>query len=72
MHLADQLVLPTVLAANSQPGMQRQSRWTTCRVTQHLLTSIWVVHQFLDAPVHVTGNEGEPGEIVVSGHSSQA
>jgi RNA 3'-terminal phosphate cyclase (ATP) len=72
MHLADQLVLPTVLAANSQPGMQRPSRWTTCRVTQHLLTNIWVVHQFLDAPIHVAGHEGEPGEIVVSGHSSQA
>jgi RNA 3'-terminal phosphate cyclase (ATP) len=59
MRLADQLVLPAALTAG-------ESRWTTCRVTQHLLTNIWVVRQFLDAPIHITGNENELGEIVVS------
>jgi RNA 3'-terminal phosphate cyclase (ATP) len=66
MHLADQLVLPAVFAADFHPRTQRQSRWTTCRVTQHLLTNIWVVRQFLDVPIHVTGNQGEPGEIVIT------
>jgi RNA 3'-terminal phosphate cyclase (ATP) len=59
-HLADQLVLPAVLA----DGL---SRWTTCRVTQHLLTNVWVVNQFLDLHITVTGQEGEPGEVAVSG-----
>jgi RNA 3'-terminal phosphate cyclase (ATP) len=66
MHLADQLVLPAVLAAGRHSGTQRRSRWTTCCVTQHLLTNIWVVRQFLDVPIHVTGNEGEPGEIAIT------
>jgi RNA 3'-terminal phosphate cyclase (ATP) len=57
MHLADQLVLPAALAKDS-------SRWTTCRITQHLLTNTWVVRQFLDILVSITGNENEPGEIV--------
>lgn len=60
MHLADQLVLPAVFAAG-------QSRWTTCRVTRHLTTNVWVVRQFLDAQINVTGPEGGPGEIDVSG-----
>jgi len=59
MHLADQLVLPAVLA-------EGPSRWTTCRITQHLLTNAWVVRQFLDAPIDVIGSENEPGEIVVA------
>ena len=57
-HLADQLVLPAVLANGS-------SRWTACRVTQHLLTNVWVVHHFLDVPIHITGNESEPGLVVI-------
>ena len=60
MHLADQLILPAALAKGP-------SRWTTCRVTRHLLTNAWVVRQFLDRPVDITGNVGEPGEVVVSG-----
>ena len=60
MHLADQLVLPAALATG-------ESSWTTCRVTRHLLTNVWVVQQFLDAHITVTGQEGEPGRVVVSG-----
>jgi RNA 3'-terminal phosphate cyclase (ATP) len=59
LHLADQLVLPTVLA-------KEPSRWTTCRVTQHLLTNAWVVRQFLDIPINITGDKNEPGEIVIT------
>jgi len=60
LHLADQLILPAVLAA-----ARGSSHWTTCRLTQHLLTNVWVVNHFLDVPIHITGNEGGPGEIVV-------
>jgi RNA 3'-terminal phosphate cyclase (ATP) len=60
MHLADQLILPAAFA-------EGPSRWTTCRVTQHLLTCAWVVRQFLDIPIDITGNAGEPGEVVVRG-----
>jgi RNA 3'-terminal phosphate cyclase (ATP) len=63
LHLADQLVLPAVLAAGP-------SRWTTCRITQHLLTNVWVVGHFLGTRIAITGSEGEPGEIVVSGQPS--
>jgi RNA 3'-terminal phosphate cyclase len=60
MHLADQLILPATLA-------EGPSRWTACRVTLHLLTNAWVVRQFLDIPIDITGNVGEPGEVVVKG-----
>jgi RNA 3'-terminal phosphate cyclase (ATP) len=60
-HLADQLVLPAVLAAARGP-----SCWTTGRVTQHLLTNVWVAGQFLDVSTQITGQEGEPGEVAIS------
>lgn len=60
MHLADQLVLPAAFA-------QGVSRWSTCRVTPHLLTNIWVVQQFMNVDIAVTGQEYEPGEVVVNG-----
>jgi RNA 3'-terminal phosphate cyclase (ATP) len=63
MHLADQLILPAAFA-------EGQSRWATCRVTLHLLTNAWVVRQFFDIPIDITGNVGEPGEVVVSGASA--
>jgi RNA 3'-terminal phosphate cyclase (ATP) len=59
-HLADQLVLPMALVAGN-------SGLTTCRVTEHLLTSIWVVEQFLDATFVVDGEEGGAGEVIVKG-----
>jgi RNA 3'-terminal phosphate cyclase (ATP) len=60
MHLADQLILPAAFA-------EGQSRWTTCRVTLHLLTNAWVVRQFLDVPIIITGNVGQSGEVAVGG-----
>ncbi|HER33874.1 MAG TPA: RNA 3'-phosphate cyclase, partial [Halothiobacillaceae bacterium] len=53
-HLADQLVLPLALAATP-------SRFTTERVTSHLLTSAWVVNLFFPGRVRVEGEEGAPG-----------
>jgi len=68
LHLADQLVLPAVLVRDPRQGTAGQSRWTTCRVTQHLLTNAWVARQFFDVPIHITGNEGERGEVVIADH----
>lgn len=42
MHLADQLVLPLAWANGV-------SRFTTCRLTEHLRTNMWVVEQFARA-----------------------
>jgi RNA 3'-terminal phosphate cyclase len=52
-------VLPAALATG-------ESRWTTCRVTQHLLTNAWVVRQFLDIPINITGDKNEPGEVIIA------
>jgi RNA 3'-terminal phosphate cyclase (ATP) len=57
-HLADQLILPLALA--SAP-----SAFTTCEITQHLLTNVWVVEQFLDARFEIEGEEGEKGRVRV-------
>ncbi len=57
-HLGDQLVLPFVLA-------QGTSRATVSRVTQHLLTNVWVAAHF-DLPMaRVAGDEGRPGILTV-------
>jgi RNA 3'-terminal phosphate cyclase (ATP) len=60
LHLADQLILPLSLA-------QGTSAFTTCRLSQHLLTNVWVVEQFLDVRFAVEGEEGETGKVVVKG-----
>ncbi|MFQ6092032.1 MAG: RNA 3'-terminal phosphate cyclase [bacterium] len=55
-HLADQLVIYMALAKGP-------SSFTTSRITQHLLTCIWVVEQFLPVKFQVEGNEGEVGRV---------
>ena len=55
-HLADQLILPLALS----PG---PSAFTTCEITQHLLTNVWVVEQFLDVRFEIEGEEGEKGSV---------
>jgi RNA 3'-terminal phosphate cyclase (ATP) len=60
-HLADQLILP--LALHSQPVV-----FHTSQLTQHLLTTIWVVEQFLGSRFRVDGQLGESGEVRVPGH----
>lgn len=55
-HLADQLILPLALCA--QPLAFR-----TSQITQHLLTNIWVVEQFLGPRFTVSGRLDEPGEV---------
>jgi RNA 3'-terminal phosphate cyclase (ATP) len=55
-HLADQLILPMALARSP-------SAFTTCEITQHLLTNCWVVEQFLPARFEIEGEEGQPGRV---------
>jgi RNA 3'-terminal phosphate cyclase (ATP) len=57
-HLGDQLVLPCVLA-------QGTSRAAVSRVTQHLLTNVWVAAHFDFPAARVTGDEGQPGILSV-------
>jgi RNA 3'-terminal phosphate cyclase (ATP) len=49
MHLADQLILPLALADG-------RSQFSTCRVTQHTRTNMWVVERFAQAQFETTGN----------------
>ncbi|MBN2002749.1 MAG: RNA 3'-phosphate cyclase [Anaerolineae bacterium] len=57
-HLADQLALPFALAGGV-------SRARVSRITQHLITNLWVIRQFGLADVRMDGQEGEPGAITV-------
>jgi RNA 3'-terminal phosphate cyclase (ATP) len=63
-HLADQMVLPAALAA-PRGAAHGTSQWTTSCITQHLLTNAWVVKHFLDVPIRITGNLGEPGQVAI-------
>jgi len=61
-HLADQLIIPLSL-------VQRSSAFTTCRISQHLLTNAWIAQQFLDREVIIEGVEGKPGRVTIPGRS---
>lgn len=58
-YLADQLLLPLALA-------QGESSFHTSAISSHLLTNARVIQAFLDVKIQVNGEEGRPGEIVVS------
>ncbi|MGQ9645513.1 MAG: RNA 3'-terminal phosphate cyclase [Thermodesulfobacteriota bacterium] len=55
-HLADQLIPFMALAKGS-------SSFTTTRLTEHLLTNVWVVRHFTDVQISVTGEKGEEGKV---------
>ena len=55
-HLADQLILPLALADG-------HSTFTTCQVTRHLVTNIWVVERFMDIDYQIEGSQGERGRV---------
>jgi RNA 3'-terminal phosphate cyclase (ATP) len=48
MHLADQLIVPLAVSRGV-------SQFTTCRITEHLRTNMWVVEQFAQARFEATG-----------------
>ncbi len=55
-HLADQLVSFMALAKGS-------SSFTTTRITDHLLTNLWVISHFLDIKILRSGKSGEKGKV---------
>jgi RNA 3'-terminal phosphate cyclase len=50
------LILPLALASGP-------SAFTTCEITMHLLTNVWVVEQFLDVRFEIEGEEGQRGRV---------
>jgi RNA 3'-terminal phosphate cyclase (ATP) len=57
-HLADQLILPLALLGQA-------TTFRASQITQHQLTNIWVVEQFLGRRFDVSGQVGEPGDVHV-------
>jgi RNA 3'-terminal phosphate cyclase (ATP) len=55
-HLADQLVIYLSLA-------QKDSTFTTSRITQHLLTNLWVIEKFLKIRYEIDGKMDSEGII---------
>lgn len=55
-HLSDQIV-PFLAFAHGR------SSFTTTRMTEHLLTNLWVIQHFLNLSVLKRGEKGEPGQI---------
>ncbi len=55
-HLADQLVPFMALTKGS-------SSFTTTRITEHLLTNLWVISYFLDIKILRSGRSGEKGKV---------
>jgi RNA 3'-terminal phosphate cyclase (ATP) len=58
-HLADQLALPIALA-------QGKSQLATLQVSHHLLTSAWVIGQFLPQALDVIGKQGAASGMIVA------
>jgi RNA 3'-phosphate cyclase len=55
-HLADQIVLYLAAA-------EGQSTFTTSRITDHLLTNLWVIEKFLGINYSIEGEKGNPGKV---------
>lgn|SRR5574341_1464374 len=55
-HLPDQLILFLALA-------KADSAFSVSKITQHLMTNIWVIKQFLEIDIRLEGEEGKEGKI---------
>ena len=55
-HLADQLV-PFVAIA------QGPSSFTTHRITDHLVTNLWVIQQWMNVKISLAGEVGSKGRV---------
>jgi RNA 3'-terminal phosphate cyclase (ATP) len=55
-YLADQLVPFMAMARGS-------SSFTTTRITEHLLTNLWVIQHFLDVKISREGEQGSRGRV---------
>jgi RNA 3'-terminal phosphate cyclase (ATP) len=66
-HLADQLVLPLALAAAGRQGTEPViSRFTTRKITEHLVTNADVVGRFIDVEIAIFGRVGSEGEVRIA------
>jgi len=57
-HLADQLIPFLALA-------QGESNFSVSKISQHLLTNIWITQQFLPVKIEVEGKENQPGKVKI-------
>lgn len=57
-RLADQIVPYLSL-------VKAESSFTTSRITQHLITNIWLIKQFLPVRIELEGREGEEGRVII-------
>ncbi len=57
-HSADQILLPLALA-------EGPSQYPVSSITQHLITNVEVVRQFIARPITLVGTEGEPGLVQI-------
>lgn len=57
-RLADQIVPYLSLAKG-------ESSFTASRITQHLITNIWLIKKFLSINIEIEGQEGEEGKVIV-------
>jgi RNA 3'-terminal phosphate cyclase (ATP) len=55
-HLADQLIPFMAMAKGN-------SSFTTTRVTEHLLTNLWVIQHFKNVRISMTGEKGKEGKV---------
>jgi RNA 3'-terminal phosphate cyclase (ATP) len=55
-HLADQLI-PFMAVAKGN------SSFTTTRMTEHLLTNLWVIQHFKNGKISMTGDKGGVGKV---------
>jgi RNA 3'-terminal phosphate cyclase (ATP) len=55
-YLSDQIVIYLGLSTES-------SAYTTSRITQHLLTNLWVIEKFLNVTYEIEGKINSPGKI---------
>jgi RNA 3'-terminal phosphate cyclase (ATP) len=55
-HLADQLIPFMAMAKGN-------SSFTTTRVTEHLLTNLWVIQHFKSVRISMTGEKGKEGKV---------
>ena len=55
-HLADQLIPFMAMAKGG-------SSFTTTRITEHLLTNLWVIQHFKNVKISMTGEKGKEGKV---------
>ena len=57
-YLADQIVLYLSLG-------KEESSFTTSRITEHLLTNLWVIEKFLNIRYEIEGDIGSEGRVMI-------